>query len=73
MAKTYSNILKEKFLNKMPKGWKEIKGAQTAPKGYVWISNGKSIFDRNYQSGLIPIKEYIRKQNIFKSALGGEG
>lgn len=27
------------------KGWKPIKGATTAPKGYIWVSNNKSRFD----------------------------
>ena len=45
-----------KFLDKMPEGWKEIKGATTAPNGYVWIFNGKSIFTKEYQHALLKTK-----------------
>lgn len=41
----------------MPKGWKVLEGATTAPKGYVWIWNVKSLFPKNgeerFRSGLI--------------------
>ncbi len=36
-----------------PNGWKEDKGATTAPKGYAWISNGKSLFSGERRTGLI--------------------
>lgn len=38
----------------MPKGWKVIDGATTAPKGYTWISNGKSAFGGNRKIALVP-------------------
>ena len=38
----------------VPEGWREIKGAMTAPKGYAWISNGKSRFSKGYQAALVP-------------------
>ena len=44
-----------KFLNSMPEGWKEIKGAMTAPNGYIWIFNGKSIFSKEYEHALLKI------------------
>ena len=44
-----------KFLNSMPEGWKEIKGATTAPNGYKWIFNGKSIFSKEYEHALLKI------------------
>ena len=31
-------------LDELPKGWKIVKGATTAPVGYRWICNGKSRF-----------------------------
>jgi hypothetical protein len=34
-------------------GWKEIRGATTAPSGYVWIYNGKSIFSKEYRHALL--------------------
>lgn len=42
-----------KFLNKMPKGWKVLTGATTAPNGYVWIWNVKSPFGKEYQHALL--------------------
>lgn len=41
------------IFDKKPKGWKRIKGATTAPNGYVWINNGLSIFDKGYQHALL--------------------
>ena len=41
----------------MPEGWKERWGAQTAPSGYVWIYNRKSILSKEYRHGLLKIKE----------------
>lgn len=37
----------------IPKGWKECKGASTAPVGYKWINNGKSRFGGEYKNKLI--------------------
>ena len=31
----------------LPDGWIILKCATTAPKGYKWIRNTKSIFDKN--------------------------
>lgn len=49
----------EYFINKglmiykeMPKGWDKLKGALTAPCGYEWIWNKKSIFSKDYKQGL---------------------
>ena len=39
--------------NPMPDGWKEINGAMTAPNGYVWIFNGKSVFSKEYEHALL--------------------
>ena len=44
-----------KFLDSMPEGWKEINGATTAPNGYKWIFNGKSIFSKEYEHALLKI------------------
>ncbi len=40
----------------MPTGWKEIRWAITAPNGYVWISNRKSIFSKDYRHALLRIR-----------------
>lgn len=42
-----------RYLTKMPKGWKVLSGATTAPKGYVWITNGKSHFGGDRKTALI--------------------
>lgn len=39
--------------NKLPNDWKRIKGATTAPKGFMWISNGKSLFNQDYRRALL--------------------
>ena len=40
----------------MPDGWGEIRGATTAPNGYVWINNRKSIFNKEYRHALLRIR-----------------
>lgn len=42
-------------VGKVPKGWRVNRGATTAPRGYVWIDNGKSRFSakRDYRHALI--------------------
>jgi len=39
----------------MPTGWKKLRGATTAPNGYVWIWNGKSVFTKEYRHALLKI------------------
>ena len=40
----------------MPDGWKQLKGALTAPYGHTWIWNGKSLFSGEYRSALLKHK-----------------
>ncbi len=47
-----------KVLKRLPKNWKPIKGARTAPRGYVWVSNNKSLFGGQRKIALIKDKEY---------------
>lgn len=42
----------------MPDGWVEIRGATTAPNGYVWINNRVSIFSKEYRLALLSIKKH---------------
>ena len=35
-----------KVLNEMPKGWEVLNNSTTAPVGYIWIYNGKSLFSK---------------------------
>ena len=37
----------------MPKGWKVDRGATTAPRGYTWVNNGKSMFGGQRRTALI--------------------
>lgn len=39
--------------NNIPSGWAEIKGASTAPIGYIWISNNKSYFSGERKQALL--------------------
>lgn len=46
------------FDGKLPylyEDWKEIPNA-IAPKGYKWYSNGKSRFDKRYETALMRVK-----------------
>jgi len=40
-----------------PNGWKEDKGATTAPVGYKWISNGKSLTSGERKSALVRVNK----------------
>ena len=40
--------------DRVPDGWKRTKGAQTAPIGYVWVDNNKSMFGGERKSGMVP-------------------
>ena len=43
-------------ISKMPDGWSVIKGASTAPNGFVWVSNKKSHFGGERKQALLKIK-----------------
>ena len=42
----YEEWFKKFEVEEMPEGWKVIAGTLTQPRGYVWISNGQSLFAR---------------------------
>lgn len=42
----------EKVFSSMPEGWKICHGA-SAPRGYAWINNGKSLFGGEYRHALL--------------------
>ena len=44
-----------KVYDSLPKGWKVNVGATTAPNGYAWISNGKSLFGGEYEHALLKL------------------
>lgn len=41
----------------IPEGWRILDGATTAPRGYAWISNGKSHFGGEYQHALYKLPQ----------------
>lgn len=41
----------------LPEGWRIKEGANTAPRGYVWIWNVKSHFGGEYRHGLMKIRK----------------
>lgn len=43
------------FLDKMPKGWKLIRGASTAPNGYAWIHNCENPFKGGNRNALLKV------------------
>ena len=42
----------EKIFSSMPDGWRICHGA-SAPRGYAWINNGKSLFSKEYRHALL--------------------
>ena len=40
-------------LDRLPEGWVRTNGAQTAPVGWYWANNGKSLFGGERKSALI--------------------
>ena len=61
MNEGLSGEYKVKVLQRQPKGWTPIKGAMTAPRGYIWVSNNKSLFGGERKTALIKDKEYHKK------------
>ncbi len=57
MAKKQSKLLTTvPVFEDIPRGWSVIKGATTAPRGYVWVSNNKSHFGGERKQALVKIK-----------------
>ena len=56
MASKTLNGKKFTVYSSLPKGWKRLSGATTAPKGYIWIYNGKSRFGGGYKKALLKMK-----------------
>lgn len=40
-------------LDRLPEGWVRTNGAQTAPVGWYWANNGKSLFGGERKTALI--------------------
>ncbi len=43
----------------MPSGWRRVMGALTAPRGSMWIYNGKSLFSRERKIALLVKEECL--------------
>lgn len=56
--KTLENLRKRgtKIVNEAPKGYTELTGATTAPLGYTWYYNGKSLFSGERKTVLVKNK-----------------
>lgn len=48
-----ASIVEIKILDSLPKGWKWLDGATTAPLGYRWAWNGKSRFGGEFEHALV--------------------
>lgn len=46
-------LVKLWICSEMPNGFKELKGALTAPVGFRWVYNGKSLFGGNRRVALL--------------------
>lgn len=53
------------YYEKAPEGYKELKGALTAPNGYRWYSNGKSYFDKDRDTVLVKDQEWFGDEKDF--------
>lgn len=42
--------------DEMPEGWADISHIVSAPSGYHWINNRKSIFTKEYRHALLRIR-----------------
>lgn len=59
-------------IDHIPDGWREAKGANTAPNGWVWFFNGESRFKEGYSHALVPeclLRETMREEVNHKSRL----
>lgn len=46
------------IFEEMPEGWTISKGARTAPVGFIWINNKKSLFDKERKTALLKDAKY---------------
>lgn len=47
----------------MPLGWRKVIGAMTAPRGSIWIYNGKSLFSAERKTALLVKEECLEHGN----------
>ena len=46
-----------KPLDKLPEGWKWVKGATNTPKGFKWAYNGESFFSGKRLQALVKVSQ----------------
>ena len=71
-VKTKSGKEKEiEFVEEVPKGYTKLEGAMTAPSGYTWYSNGKSLLNGERKTILIKDKpeEQLKQMKLFNSKI----
>lgn len=56
-TKEYWENKGKKIVNTPPKGYTKLEGATTAPKGYTWYSNNKSMFEIPNKRKTILVKD----------------
>ena len=61
MIKTRKGEYEYPVVNSVPKGWKKVNGTLTQPNGYIWISNGKSLFGGERQHAIVKESTYERQ------------
>lgn len=49
------------IIYEVPKGWKVLLNATTAPKGHVWITNNKSQFSGERKYALLKTDKTMRE------------
>lgn len=59
-----NDLLKMFEVEEMPEGWKVIKGTLTQPRGYVWISNGKSLFEKDSNGDKVYRQALIKEEKV---------
>lgn len=53
-------------VEEMPEGWKVIEGTLTQPRGYVWISNGQSLFARDKNGNKLYKQALIKEEKVIR-------
>lgn len=48
------------YVDEVPEGYTKLENATTAPNGYTWYSNNKSLFDKNRDTVLVKDKEEVK-------------
>ena len=58
------------IVRKMPKGWKVLLNATTAPKGHVWITNNKPQFSGKRKYALLKTDKSMQEIKSIYDCIG---